>query len=105
MKPIALLVGSLGVVGRGLVSHLLSLPDWDVVALSRRAMEAAGRLRSISVDLLDWAQCQAALGELWHLTELATWLRAHNRFRFFLIAPPLRLPGAVGSPIIPVATV
>jgi kynurenine formamidase len=45
------------------------------------------------------------LGELWHLTELAEWLRAHNRSRFLLTAPPLRLPGAVGSPATPVATV
>src|SRR5690606_3834025 len=45
------------------------------------------------------------LGELWYLTELAQWLRAHNRNRFFLTAPPLRLPGAVGSPVTPIATV
>lgn len=45
------------------------------------------------------------LGELWHLTPLATWLRAHGRHRFLLTAPPLRLPGAVGSPTTPVATV
>jgi len=45
------------------------------------------------------------LGELWHLAELATWLRAHRRNRFLLTAPPLRLPGAVGSPATPVATV
>ncbi len=45
------------------------------------------------------------LGELWHLTPLATWLRAHGRHRFLLTAPPLRLPGAVGSPVTPVATV
>jgi hypothetical protein len=45
------------------------------------------------------------LGELWYLTELARWLRAHGRNRFFLTAPPLRLPGAVGSPATPVATV
>lgn len=45
------------------------------------------------------------LGELWYLTELATWLRAHRRTRFLLTAPPLRLPGAVGSPATPVATV
>jgi Putative cyclase len=45
------------------------------------------------------------LGELWYLSELASWLRANNRFRFFLTAPPLRLPGAVGSPVTPVATV
>jgi kynurenine formamidase len=45
------------------------------------------------------------LGELWYLHELATWLRDHNRNRFLLTAPPLRLPGAVGSPVTPVATV
>ena len=45
------------------------------------------------------------LGELWYLTELADWLRAQGRSRFLLTAPPLRLPGAVGSPATPVATV
>ena len=45
------------------------------------------------------------LGELWHFTELAAWLRAHGRTRFLLTAPPLRLPGAVGSPATPIATV
>lgn len=45
------------------------------------------------------------LGEMWLLGELADWLRAHKRSRFLLTAPPLRLPGAVGSPVTPVATV
>jgi kynurenine formamidase len=45
------------------------------------------------------------LGEMWFLGELATWLREHHRSRFLLTAPPLRLPGAVGSPLTPVATV
>jgi kynurenine formamidase len=45
------------------------------------------------------------LGEMWYLTELARWLREHKRSRFLLTAPPLRLPGAVGSPATPVATV
>jgi len=45
------------------------------------------------------------LGEMWYLDELATWLRQHGRSRFLLTAPPLRLPGAVGSPLNPVATV
>jgi putative cyclase len=45
------------------------------------------------------------LGELWHLTPLAEWLRANGRYRFLLTAPPLRLTGAVGSPATPVATV
>lgn len=45
------------------------------------------------------------LGELWHFGELAPWLRAHGRSSFLLTAPPLRLPGAVGSPATPLATV
>ncbi len=45
------------------------------------------------------------LGEIWYLAELARWLRTHQRNRFLLTAPPLRLPGAVGSPATPVATV
>ncbi len=45
------------------------------------------------------------LGEMWYLHELARWLRAHGRSRFLLTAPPLRLPGVVGSPVTPIATV
>lgn len=45
------------------------------------------------------------LGELWHLSALAAWLEANGRSRFFLTAPPLRLPGAMGSPVTPIATV
>jgi kynurenine formamidase len=45
------------------------------------------------------------LGELWLLTPLARWLRLNQRSRFLLTAPPLRLPGAVGSPATPIATV
>ena len=45
------------------------------------------------------------LGELWWLTDLAEHLRAAGRTRFLLTAPPLRLPGAVGSPVTPVGTV
>jgi kynurenine formamidase len=45
------------------------------------------------------------LGEMFYLTELADWLRANERNRFLFTGPPLRLPGAVGSPATPVATV
>ncbi|WP_233575937.1 cyclase family protein [Saccharopolyspora rhizosphaerae] len=44
------------------------------------------------------------LGELWHLTPLAEDLHRLGRSRFLLTAPPLNLPGAVGSPTTPVAT-
>jgi hypothetical protein len=45
------------------------------------------------------------LGELFLLSELADWLRANGRSRFLFTAPPLRLPGAVGSPVTGVGTV
>lgn len=45
------------------------------------------------------------LGELWYFAELARWLRGNGRWSFLLTAPPLRLPGAVGSPATPIATV
>ncbi|MGQ7933580.1 cyclase family protein [Paraburkholderia sp. D1E] len=45
------------------------------------------------------------LGELWYLRDLAVWLRANGRSHFMLTAPPLRLPGAMGSPVTPIATV
>ena len=45
------------------------------------------------------------LGEMFYFSELARWLRAHRRNRFLFTAPPLRLPGAVGSPATPIATV
>lgn len=45
------------------------------------------------------------LAELWYLKDLAQWLHEHQRHHFMLTAPPLRLPGAVGSPVTPIATV
>jgi hypothetical protein len=45
------------------------------------------------------------LGELWWLGDLARYLGQVKRHAFLLTAPPLRLPGAVGSPATPVATV
>lgn len=45
------------------------------------------------------------LGELWLLSPLARALREQGRSRFLLTAPPLCLPGAVGSPVTPIATI
>ncbi|NDG05510.1 MAG: cyclase family protein, partial [Alphaproteobacteria bacterium] len=44
------------------------------------------------------------LGEIWYLHELAQALKSQGRSKFLLTAPPLRLPGAVGSPATPIAT-
>ena len=69
------------------------------------AREAEGRRALLPLHEHCLFKLGVPLGELWWLTELAAWLRLHHRSRFLLTAPPLRLPGAVGSPVTPVATV
>ncbi|WP_419918872.1 cyclase family protein [Candidatus Poriferisocius sp.] len=43
------------------------------------------------------------LGEFWVLDELAADCADDGRYEFMLVAPPLNIPGAVGSPINPIA--
>ncbi|WP_103334783.1 cyclase family protein [Pseudotabrizicola formosa] len=45
------------------------------------------------------------LAELWYMRDLASALEQRGRTAVFLTAPPLRLPGAVGSPVTPIATI
>lgn len=45
------------------------------------------------------------LAELWYFRDLAQALEATGRNAVFLTAPPLYLPGAIGSPVTPVATI
>ncbi len=57
----ALIAGALGVTGRGLIEHLDTLPDWDVIALSRRAPDFETKAEFVAVDLTDPADCAAKL--------------------------------------------
>lgn len=66
----ALVVGAQGVIGRNLVEHLATLEDWQVIGLSRRGGEAAGRVRHIAVDLLDPADARDKLGDLREVTHI-----------------------------------
>jgi hypothetical protein len=43
------------------------------------------------------------VGELWDLDALADACRTRGRYEFLLVAAPLPITGAVGSPINPVA--
>ena len=60
----AVVVGSLGVIGRYIVEKLVAEGDWDVVGLSRRAQPDAPRYRHIAVDLLDADDTRRKLSEL-----------------------------------------
>ena len=72
---------------------------------AREAPGEAGRHAFLPLHEHCLVKLGVHLGEIWYLSELAAHLRAAGRSRFLLTAPPLRLPGAVGSPVMPVATV
>ena len=57
----ALIAGATGVVGRNLLRHLLTMDEWDVIAVSRRKPDVEGRYEHVAVDLLDRAQTFEAL--------------------------------------------
>ncbi len=60
----AVIAGASGIVGRNLLAHLLTLPDWQVIALSRRKPDLAGDYRHIAVDLMDAEGTRQALSGL-----------------------------------------
>ena len=47
-RKVALVAGANGVIGRNLIDHLMTLPDWDVIGISRRGGESAGRVRYVA---------------------------------------------------------
>lgn len=69
-RKVALVVGAGGVIGRNLIDHLLTLPDWDVIGVSRRGGESRDRLRHVAADLLDPADSREKLGGLSEVTHL-----------------------------------
>jgi hypothetical protein len=107
-EPDLEVLGATGAVLDGADERLLRWVDeTGLVALiaDNYAVEAApGRAREgrhpfLPLHELCLFKLGIHLGELWYLTELAGWLRQAGRSRFLLTAPPLRLPGAVGSPV------
>lgn len=69
-EKVAVVLGAQGVIGRNLIAHLESLGDWNVVGVSRRPSPASGRVRHISVDLLDKHETEARLGSLSDATHI-----------------------------------
>ncbi|SDM75651.1 SDR family oxidoreductase [Allokutzneria albata] len=69
-RKVALVVGANGVIGRNLVEHLTTLPDWEVVGLSRRGGTDTATVRHVAVDLLDAEDTRAKLGGLTEVTHV-----------------------------------
>ncbi len=84
---------------------VLIADNYAVEAFPSRPPGAAGPHPALPLHELCLFRLGIHLGELFYLRELARYLRSSGRTRFLLTAPPLRLPGAVGSPVTALATV
>jgi Putative cyclase len=84
---------------------VLIADNYAVEAVPSRPAEGGGRHPALPLHEHCLVKLGVHLGEIWFLSELAAYLREKGRSRFLLTAPPLRLPGAVGSPAMPVGTV
>ena len=87
-KHTILIAGASGVVGAAAVEHFASLPDWQVLALSRRPTKLPEGVRHVPLDLTDAAACVAMAQSLKDVTHV------------MFAAPPARqLLLAAGRPV------
>jgi nucleoside-diphosphate-sugar epimerase len=66
----ALVVGANGVIGRNLIDYLITLPEWNIIGVSRRGGMNTGRLRYVAADLLNEEDTFAKLGNLTTVTHI-----------------------------------
>jgi nucleoside-diphosphate-sugar epimerase len=72
MKKKILIVGASGLVGTAAVKLFSGLPDWEVVAVSRRPpFVPLGKARHIPVDLLNEGQCREVFSQMPDVTHIA----------------------------------
>lgn len=69
-RKVALVIGANGVIGRNLIDYLTTLPDWDIIGVSRRGGENTDRVRYVAADLLDPEDTRNKLGGLSEVTHL-----------------------------------
>ena len=69
-KHTILIAGASGVVGAAAVEHFASLPDWQVLALSRRPSKLPEGVRHVALDLTDAAACVAMAQSLKDVTHV-----------------------------------
>ncbi|CAH1194236.1 hypothetical protein PAECIP111892_01491 [Paenibacillus auburnensis] len=70
MRKTALVIGAGGVIGSNLIEHLVTLPEWDIIGVSRRGGDNTERIRYISADLLDALDTRQKLGSLKEVTHI-----------------------------------
>lgn len=69
-KHTMLIAGAGGVVGAAALEHFASLPDWEVIALSRRRPALPEGVTHVALDLTDPTACLEAMRSLPQVTHL-----------------------------------
>lgn len=69
-RKVALVVGANGVIGSNLIDHLITLPDWDIIGLSRRGGISTDRVTFVSVDLLQRSEVEHVLASFSTITHI-----------------------------------
>lgn len=69
-RKTALVIGANGVIGRNLIEYMSTLPDWDIIGVSRRGGTDADRVRYVAADLLDETDTREKLGSLTEVTHV-----------------------------------
>lgn len=70
MKRKVLVAGASGLVGFAAIRHFGSLPDWEVVGVSRRRPPGLDDAALVSVDLTDRARCAEVFGAMADVTHV-----------------------------------
>jgi len=69
-KKKVLVAGASGLVGHAAIEHFASLPDWEVVGVSRRVPADLQGARLVSVDLTDTDACARLFGAMSDVTHV-----------------------------------
>lgn len=66
----ALVIGANGVIGRNLIEYLMTLPEWDIIGVSRRGGGDSRQVRYVAIDLLNEEDAREKLGNLSEVTHI-----------------------------------
>ncbi|MFB7814969.1 SDR family oxidoreductase [Paenibacillus chitinolyticus] len=69
-RKTALVIGANGVIGGNLIQHLMTLPEWDIIGVSRRGGEDTSQVRYVAADLLNEEDTRDKLGKLTEVTHI-----------------------------------
>lgn len=69
-KHKCVIAGPHGIVGRAIAEHMENCEDWEAIGVSRRFVEAQGKVKFVAADLLDPTAIDRALGQIDDVTHV-----------------------------------